>query len=129
MKVNKRKTIQKIEIEKYFYNNKNHPTACDVYHYLKKKLPTISFATVYNNLNTMVKDGKLIEIIDGDKKRFDPDTLPHDHFICFNCGKVYDIDKIFLSDEIKIKNFKVISYTTYVKGLCNLCLKKQKKEV
>jgi Fur family peroxide stress response transcriptional regulator len=122
----KRKTIQKMEIEKFFYNNKNHPTAYDVYNYIKKKIPTISFATIYNNLNSMLEEGKLIEIIDGDKKRFDPDTSPHDHFICIKCGKVYDIEKI-IKRGISYKNFKVISHTTYIKGVCEKCLKSDKE--
>ena len=126
MKKLRKKTIQRIEIEKFLQNNKTHPTAEDVYNYVKKRIPTISFSTIYNNLNMMVKEGKLIEIIDKDKRRFDPDTSSHDHFICLKCERVYDIEKVF-KEPPKYKNFKIFSHVSYFKGICYLCLKNDKK--
>lgn len=116
-------TPQKMEIKKYLKNNKEHPCAYDIYRAVKKKLPTISFATVYNNLKKMIRDNEIIEIDDGEKKRFDPDTTPHDHFLCIACGNIYDISKVI--NDVKYKNFKIISHTTYVKGLCEKCMNKE----
>jgi len=49
----------------------------------------MSFATVYNTLNTLVKAGTLRELtIDPEKKRYDPDTSRHHHCICILCGKI-----------------------------------------
>jgi len=118
----KRNTVQKLLIKEFLYNNKSHPTAYDIYKAVKNKIPTISFATVYNNLKSMVLDGELIEIITDDKKRFDPDISLHDHFICIKCKNIIDIPKTV--KNIDLKDFKVISYTTYIKGICNKCLKK-----
>lgn len=116
-------TPQRMEIKKYLKNNKSHPCAYDIYKTVKKKLPTISFATVYNNLKRMVKDNELIEIEDGEKKRFDPDTTSHDHFLCIACGNIYDIPKVINDINIRYKNFKIISHITYIKGLCEKCIK------
>lgn len=116
-------TPQRMEIKKYLKNNKSHPSAYDIYRTIKKKLPTISFATVYNNLERMVKDNELIEIEVDKKKRFDPDISPHDHFLCIACGNIYDIPKVI--SDVRYKNFKTISHITYIKGLCEKCINKE----
>ncbi|MEF3280738.1 MAG: transcriptional repressor [Elusimicrobiota bacterium] len=122
----KRKTPQRREIIKYLTNNYNHPTAFEIYKAVKKKIPSISFATVYNNLKSMLLEKQLVSITDGERLRFDPDNTPHDHFICIKCGKIYDIQKII--KNLRYKNLKVISHISYVRGVCEKCLKKTKEE-
>jgi len=122
--MNQRNTPQKIEIRKYLQGNTTHPSAYNIYNRVKKNLPTISFATVYNNLQRMVADKELMELYDGEKKRFDPDHSPHDHFLCLKCKKIYDLPKIIKPSKIKYKNFKVISSVTYINGICEECIKK-----
>lgn len=114
-------TYQRIVIKEYLKGNKKHPSAYDIYIAVKKKIPTVSFATIYNNLEKMVKNGELVEITDGEKKRFDPDVSEHDHFICVKCGSIYDLPKLFKVDRIKDFDFQIISYTTYVRGICRNC--------
>jgi Fur family peroxide stress response transcriptional regulator len=119
-----RKTPQKMEIKRFLTGNTCHPSAYDIYSSVKKRMPTISFATVYNNLENMVNGKELLELYDGEKKRFDPDFSPHDHFICMKCREIYDIPKI-ISSSVKYKNFKITSSMTYLNGVCEKCLKKE----
>lgn len=118
-----RNTHQRMIIKDYLKDNKTHPSAFDIYRAVRKKIPNVSFATVYNNIEIMLKNGELIEINDGRKKRFDPDISQHDHFICIKCGKIFDIESSYQNIEIKKPGFKVIYHTTYFKGLCEKCNK------
>jgi Fur family transcriptional regulator, peroxide stress response regulator len=70
-----------------------HPTAADIFDGAKKRLPTISFATVYNSLRYL-KEAKLIrEITFGNAaSRYDSKNHRHDHAICTKCGKLLDFE-------------------------------------
>jgi Fe2+ or Zn2+ uptake regulation protein len=120
-------TPQRAEILKYLEGNKSHPRALDIYKHVKKKFKNISFATVYNNIEILNSLGKIIELdIDPSAKRYDPDTSQHDHIICPVCKTIFDIKAI--KSKIKIKKFKVLSYSTSIKAICPKCLKKQRRK-
>jgi Fur family peroxide stress response transcriptional regulator len=122
MKRKQRNTPQRSEILKYLEGNKNHPSAYEVYYAVKKRMPNVSFATVYNNLKKMTDNKEIMEINFGDKKRFDPDTSFHDHFACVKCSRVFDIPKVM--KNVSYKNFKILSHMTYITGVCEDCIKK-----
>ena len=85
-------TPQRIAVLEYLENNKEHPSAETVYNNVSKTFPTMSFATVYNNLAALRNRGLLLELtIDADKRRYDPNTKPHNHLICTKCKKIIDI--------------------------------------
>ena len=76
-------TPQRLAILEYLEGNKNHPSAEDIYKALKPRFPSMSFATVYNTLEILVKKGVIKELnIESSRKRFDPFTHPHHHFFC-----------------------------------------------
>jgi Fur family transcriptional regulator, peroxide stress response regulator len=70
-----------------------HPTAADIFDGAKKRLPTISYATVYNSLRYL-KEAKMIrEITFGNAaSRYDSKSQRHDHAICTNCGRLMDFE-------------------------------------
>ncbi|MCY7377166.1 MAG: transcriptional repressor, partial [Pyrinomonadaceae bacterium] len=72
----------------------HHLTANEVFKEAKSRLPTISFATVYNSLRYLKDAGHIAEIQFGfsGANRFDAKTTRHDHAICNKCGKLVDID-------------------------------------
>jgi len=85
-------TPQRIAILKFLEGNTNHPTAEDIFTEVKKKNPTISFATVYNTIQALKDRGEVLEItIDPERKHFDPNPEPHHHIICAKCKKIDDI--------------------------------------
>ncbi len=121
-----RLTNQKTIILEYLQSVKTHPTADEVFNNVCKILPRISKGTVYRNLECFSKKGLILEI-PGSKKRFDADISEHQHFICSQCGKVYDImNKLNLSKE-NYKEVKKIgeikNYQLYFNGTCKKCLK------
>lgn len=70
------------DIYGYILETRSHPTAEQIFLALKQKNPKISQATVYNNLNALVKAGRLIRLSEaGCPDRYD-NTSRHDHLIC-----------------------------------------------
>lgn len=123
-----RNTYQKALIKKILMGKTTHPSAYDIYREMRAFVPHLSFSTVYKNLEKMSKKGEVIELNDGKKKRFDPNLDEHDHFLCVKCKKIMDLPKLSQIKEIPLPNVKIISHTTYVKGVCEDCLKKEVKD-
>jgi Fur family transcriptional regulator, peroxide stress response regulator len=104
-----------------------HLTANDVFDEAKRRLPTISFATVYNSLRFLKDAGHIAEIQFGSgAARFDRITSRHDHAICTKCGTLADIEmehpKELVSRAAKISNFKPESLEFTLRGICPECL-------
>lgn len=106
-----------------------HPTANEVYEMARKKLPTISFATVYNSLRYLKDAGLLGEIQFGNgASRYDSILERHDHAICNQCGKLVDLD-MELSEELmrlaaRRSRFKAESVHLTLRGICPDCSSK-----
>jgi len=72
---------------------RDHPTADEVFSRVKKTMPTISLATVYNSLEKLVECGLVRQVNrDRESTRFCPNLKEHGHFYCRECGSVHDID-------------------------------------
>lgn len=55
-------------------------------------MPTISMATVYNCLETLVTCGLVKQVnIEREPTRYCPNLAPHAHFHCRETGRVYDV--------------------------------------
>jgi Fur family peroxide stress response transcriptional regulator len=117
-------TPQRLAILDYLDGNKDHPSAEDIYMAVSKKFPTMSFATVYNTLETLRQRGGVLELtIDPDKKRFDPNTEPHHHLICIKCKKIVDVRGDY---KLPIPNgertgFEIIGNHIEFYGICPRC--------
>lgn len=69
-----------------------HPTADEVYEMVRKRLPHISLATVYRNLDTLSENGVVRKLqVAGTQMRFDGNMGSHHHVRCKHCGRVDDI--------------------------------------
>jgi len=110
-------------------NADEHLTANEVFEKAKKLLPGISFATVYNSLRYLKKEGHIGEVQFGNgASRFDRMTTRHDHALCKNCGKLVDM-QLDLPEELvamaaKFSKFKPESLELTLHGLCPECTKK-----
>ena len=107
----------------------SHLTANEVFSEAKAKLPTISFATVYNSLRFLKEAGHIAEIHFGNgASRFDKCTHRHDHAMCTACGKLVDIEMEIPADIIKraakYSKFKPESLEFTLRGLCPECSNK-----
>ncbi len=117
-------TPQRIAVLDLLEGNTDHPSAEDIYRVLLDKFPTMSLATVYNTLDTLRLKGHIRELsIDPDKKRFDPNTEPHNHLICVKCKKVADVERTFNLDLTgdDVSGFEVQGHHIEFYGLCSTC--------
>jgi len=124
-----KRTPQRLAILAYLDGNTSHPSAEDIYRAVSKKYHSMSFATVYNTLNTLAKAGTIRELtIDPMRKRFDPDVSRHHHLLCVRCGKIVDITEELTVDlpEELAQDFEVLGSHIEFYGHCALCKKKRK---
>jgi Fur family peroxide stress response transcriptional regulator len=126
-----KRTPQRLSILEHLDGNTSHPSADDIYRVVAKKNPSMSFATVYNTLNTLVQTGAIRELtIDPDRKRYDPDMSAHHHLICLECKKVADIpgDIPLEIPRGVAKDFAIMGSHIEFYGLCATCKKLKRKK-
>ncbi|MDO5331912.1 MAG: transcriptional repressor [Bacillota bacterium] len=122
----RRNTKQRKMVLEAVQSRHDHPTAEQIYEQVKSIDSKISLGTVYRNLSVLAEDGFIQIIKMPDADRFDLVTEAHQHFICNNCGKIFDIHLEYDKSIDKLpmpKGFKVISHQTVFKGLCADCAK------
>lgn len=119
-------SFPRIQIYKYLYNRKNHPTVENIYNELISEIPTLSKTTVYNTLNHLV-EARLVNALyfDENEKRYEIIIDDHSHFKCTVCNRIYDIPygDINVLPE-KYKDFKIVEQYIFVKGVCKDCIEK-----
>ena len=123
----RRETKQRRIIIEELRKVKTHPNANEVYRMARKKMPDISFATVYRNLKMLRGSGKIMELDGGRFRRFDGNPDNHYHFSCLKCGRMCDIDEPIaagLDKKIaKSTGFRVFYHNATFFGKCRSCVK------
>jgi Fe2+ or Zn2+ uptake regulation protein len=110
---------------------RSHPTADELYERIKKKLPRISLATVYRNLEILSEVGLITKLeISGRQKRFDWDVQDHDHVYCTECHRVDNIPTATTTclpvDPEQQKGYQITGCRIEFYGLCPNCQKPRK---
>ncbi len=119
-------TRQRVAVFDYLSCVKHHPTAEEVFLAVKRKLPKISLATIYNNLETLVECAAVSKLSYGDgSARYDIRTDHHYHTRCLKCGKLWDLDSAEGTEALKRikpqKGFEVKDYRLELLGHCREC--------
>jgi Fur family peroxide stress response transcriptional regulator len=88
-----RSTPQREVVFDVLLKKRDHPTADEVYARVRHEMPTISLATVYNCLETLVQCN-LVRAVNFERgpTRYCPNLHPHAHFHDEQTGATYDID-------------------------------------
>jgi Fur family peroxide stress response transcriptional regulator len=124
-----KRTPQRLAILEYLDGNTSHPSAEEIYRAVSKKYSSMSFATVYNTLNTLAQSGAVRELaIDPKRKRYDPDTTNHHHLICVACRKIIDVPEEITIEVPKAtaREFTVLGSHVEFYGQCDACREKRK---
>jgi Fur family peroxide stress response transcriptional regulator len=124
-----KRTPQRLAILDYLDGNTSHPSAEDIFRVVSKRYQSMSFATVYNTLNTLTKSGALRELtIDPQRKRYDPDTSRHHHLICVLCSKIVDVPESISVELPKesSEQFTLLGSHVQFYGHCAACKKTKK---
>jgi Fur family peroxide stress response transcriptional regulator len=123
-------TQQRFEIYVELFNSLEHPDAETVYLEIRKRMPSISFDTVYRTVRVLEEKGVISRINPNlERTRYDANTKRHHHFICDKCGLIKD----FYSEEfdrlappVEIDEIgKADCVHVEVRGVCNKCKRKK----
>ena len=123
-----RLTPQRREVYNVLLEDRNHPTATEVFLRAKKRVPSISLATVYNCLETLVECGLAKQVnVEREATRYCPNLSEHGHFVCDSCGIVSDIPVAkggSLTQFLKVPTgFSVNHSEITLRGTCPACKK------
>jgi len=124
-----RPSMIRVKVLEYLLENRNHPTADQLFNGLEKDIPTLSRTSIYNTLKTFLDQGIVSEItIEDGISRYDAFTGKHGHFICEKCGGVSDFNvKCATCAPESLKGYKVTQEHVYLRGLCPKCIKTRGK--
>lgn len=88
-----RMTPQRQEVYRVLMGRRDHPTANEVHSRVKKRLPNISLATVYNCLETLVDHGLIRQVnFERESSRYCPNVKEHGHFHDQASGAIHDVE-------------------------------------
>lgn len=123
-----RMTRQRAVLLEVLRESQAHPTADELHTKVREKLPNVSLATVYRNLELLTNQGEIRTIeLPGMPRRYDGDTYPHYHLHCVECGRIVDIDHRVLPDMgtlLKMTGrFEVLRMRLELEGICEDCRK------
>jgi Fur family peroxide stress response transcriptional regulator len=104
-----------------------HPTADDLVRKVRDVLPSVSHATVYRNVQELVRAG-LIGTLEraGGAVQFEVNPDDHHHFVCRKCGHVWDVylDEVDVRVDRRrsqLKGFQIDRPEVQLHGLCAAC--------
>jgi Fe2+ or Zn2+ uptake regulation protein len=103
-----------------------HHSPESIYDAVRRRIPSISLATVYNNLRLFIESGLLREVTPhAATLRVDGNLEPHHHLVCSRCKMVQDIEGDFvdykkLSRQVR-GGFDLKRPLVEVFGLCRRC--------
>ena len=103
-----------------------HPSADELYQRVRRRLPRVSLATVYRNLELLCERGSARRLDwSGGQMRFDGKTHPHYHIRCVRCGRVEDA-AVQPMDDLEARlagktDYRVLGHRLEFVGLCGAC--------
>ena len=120
-----RRSESRENILAFLRGTKEHPSAHMIYNALYSDNPTLSPATVYNNLKLFEEQGLVIRVANvNGVERYDANTSDHVHFVCEKCGAVIDIMDADIQGAKKacqVGQAKINSIQIVLHGTCESC--------
>jgi len=116
-------TVQRLTILEVM-SDLGHITIDGLYQQINQTHPTLSLATIYKNIVTLVEKKVVVEIpIVGSKSYYELKKRDHIHLICKECGEVTDkeldpaIEKLSLTNDTFSLSYMQIN----LYGTCSEC--------
>ena len=112
-----------------FHSFPIHPTAEQLFDLVRKENPQMGLSTLYRLLGQLVQKG-VIQKISGleTKDHYDHTLTPHAHFICKDCGIVFDVpnEMCSVSFEKVERQMDVSCHSVQmnIRGVCSRCSQK-----
>jgi Fe2+ or Zn2+ uptake regulation protein len=112
-------SAQRVAVADYVLFTDEHPSADRVFNTVRKTLPVLSRATVYNTLNLFVKEGLLRELVLSEGNVvFDPKLDRHHHFVDEASGRIYDVpwEALEVKKVAALEDYDVDEYQVVLRG-------------
>ncbi|AAS97566.1 transcriptional repressor [Nitratidesulfovibrio vulgaris] len=120
-----RMTKQRMVILEELRKVDTHPTADEIYAMVRSRIPRISLGTVYRNLDLLAESGEILRLeAAGTQKRFDGNTMHHQHVRCIRCGRVGDVMHpldVPQPERAAAKGFTILTARVEFEGICDHC--------
>jgi len=116
-------TLQRLSILEIIDKN-GHIKIDDLYQEMFQTHPTLSLATVYKNIITMIDKDVILEVpIIGGKSFFELKKIDHIHLICNSCNSIEDKDMMTSNiDFLSPSNKFLLSHSQVnLYGICARC--------
>ncbi len=120
-----RPSFHRLKIFEYLINERTHPTADEIYEVLKKDIPAISRATIYNTLRLFLEK-KIIQLVNLEKNeaRYDATLTGMDILSALAAARsTMSGSKASVSG---LDNYQVLEKHLDLKGLCPSCRESNK---
>ena len=127
-------THQRLAIFEALADSREHPSAEQIHRAVQRRIPTLSLATVYKNLEALKAIGAVADVNplheEGRYEAALPGTgagKPHHHLVCVSCKKVRDLHDRDL-DRLRVRDaqgFEVTAVRVQAEGLCPECRAKR----
>jgi Fur family transcriptional regulator, peroxide stress response regulator len=126
----RRMTSQRLAILDELKKVTSHPSAQEIYVMVQKKMPNVSFGTVYRNLKLLEDLGFLQELNYGKSfSRYDGNPDNHYHILCENCGRMddipLDVSKKLDKETSDATGYSVKAHRIEFYGKCPECREKE----
>jgi Fur family peroxide stress response transcriptional regulator len=123
-------TPQRVAIYRELLSTGEHPSAEIIYKKIKSYYSNISLTTIYRTLEAFEKLGIIsVANVLHDAARYDANLDHHHHLVCIICKKIEDFYDDSLANlglpKKSIYNYKVLSYTVQINGICKDCQKRE----
>jgi Fur family peroxide stress response transcriptional regulator len=85
-------TGSRLAIVTYLESDQGHPSAQQIFAALRPRYPSLSLSTVYETLDAFLEAG-ICQAVTGEGAllRVDGTGSPHDHAVCRQCGRIFDV--------------------------------------
>ena len=126
-------TPQRLAVMAALQNRRDHPTADHLYQEVRRRLPAISFNTVYKTLEILCQRGMVIKVNPLHAvARYDGETGQHAHLICRQCHHIIDLDweasEVPSLDAAALQGFQIEHPSLTFWGLCPRCQQTESPE-
>jgi Fur family transcriptional regulator, peroxide stress response regulator len=123
-------THQRLAIFEALASSREHPSAEQLHKAVQRRIPSLSLATVYKNLEALKAIGAVADVNPlHEQARYEAALpgvgagRPHHHLVCVSCKKVSDLHDADL-DRLRVRDaqgFAIRAVRVQAEGLCPDC--------
>lgn len=105
-----------------------HISIEDLFQSIRQKFASISLATLYKNVHTMMDVSLIREVkIPGQKTKYEIEKEAHAHVMCKCCGELKDIpfdSNSLLKASMEMSHYVADEVSVVISGICPECQKR-----